>query len=309
MQHKVSSLPFSRQLITIKLVLVITRVLGLKTYQSFGLVENPIWQLAQIEENTDRNERIHWLVPLDTLSSTLVSAERDRLKEYQTFLSLESLKEPSFLEALKSDQEVQIWIDRIVSSEESEEIGQILNQFKKVTLVYLPDLHAHPQQVFEHVNLGEIPILLHLNTKLSSFDKWLSPFEMWDRIAYLLKFEKLRIVGFQLLECQLDKSLLPSEKLFLLNPSYDHMMLALKERKAIGYEAQKMTRAIFKSLSPTGRVLLRQVIVTLLSPNRKNFKNLLVFKNLIIFYPIRKLYWILEHAIVKRFFKETNEKN
>ncbi len=314
-----------------------TRIVRLLNHHVFGLVENPLWQIAKVADRDKASLKIDpWtpcLIPLDTFSA---EKKANAYGEFQTFLSLENLTNNQLLNKLENNQKVQIWVDRVISIEEASMLDAMFNAYQNIDLVYLPDLHFHPEQVFENLQL--LPrLLIHMKLKRTSFERWLTPFEMWDRISWLKQSERFTEVGLQILETQIGECISKTELLFLLNPTYENMMLDLRTREKIQYWIQASAKTILNASGPEYSFLFRQVIWTILRPNRRNWLalydfaklrmvrvyNLLKIKtqsssiklywimarsrNARIFYPVRKTYWILEHGINKRILGKKDE--
>ncbi len=316
-----------------------TRILRLLNHHVFGLVENPLWQIAKVADRKKTDLKFDpWmpcLIPIDTYSAEKNS---DDTGEFQTYLSLENLTSNQLLDKLEKNQKVQIWVDRIISVEEASMLEAMFNAYRNIDLVYLPDLHFHPEQVFE--NIKPLPrLLIHVKLKRTSFERWLTPFEMWDRISWLKQSQRFDEVGLQILETQIGESISKSELLFLLNPTYDNMMFDLRSREKIQYWTQASAKTILNASGPEYSFFFRQLIWTILRPNRRNWLALYDFakirvvriynltkvrtqisfirlywviarsRNAPIFYPVRKIYWILEHEINKRILGKKDESN
>ncbi len=302
------------------------RILRVLIYHEIGLVENPIWQIAKVKGICKKGIKINpwtpYLVPLETFAPDGKINSND---EFQTFLSLENLTSSPLIEKLEANHKVQIWVDRIISVDEASMLEALFNAYQNIDLVYLPDLHFHPQQVFGNLK-SHSRLLIQVKLKKTSFEKWLSTFEMWDRISWLKQSNRFQTIGLQILETQIAESISKTELLFLLNPTYENMMLDLKSREKTQYWTQCSAKAVLKVLGPDFATLFRLIIWTILRPNRRNWlalyndlrnriRGLVVksywfltrIRNAIIFYPIRKIYWIIEHAFRKRILRKKNE--
>lgn len=292
---------------------MITRVLSLNVDSFFGLVENPLWQVADIAKKSEEEDWNPTLIPLEmplqgTANSSLV---------YQTFLSLENLKNPLLLKKLEQQEQVQVWIDRSISPVESQVLQVLLQRFKTIELVYLPDLHFYPDQIFKNLS-GDCRLWIHLKTKSSSFDRWLTPLQIWERIVWLRESKKFSFVGGQIFDNQLSENGSAEEKLFLLNPTYLNLMFYLQGHKKIQHATQVSLKSVFRLFGPHGSLFFRQFFLTVLKPSWSNWnalcripryrvRNLIYLKNLSFFYPLRKCYWVIEHAIKKRILRNVNE--
>ena len=116
---------------------MITRVLRLISAQQFGQVENPLWQVALIEDSDHlENEN----AKTRSWSGSLIPFKNFKAKKnddlppnlsfvFQSFVSLENLRDPQILENLRKGRPVQFWIDRVLSSQESDELQFLLNNF------------------------------------------------------------------------------------------------------------------------------------------------------------------------------------
>lgn len=310
-----------------------TRILRLLNHQVFGLVENPLWQIAKVADQNKTDLKVDpWipcLIPMDTY---LADKNPNFTGEFQTYLSLENLTSNQLLDKLEKNQKVQIWVDRIISVEEASMLEAMFNAYPNIDLVYLPDLHFHPEQVFE--NLQSLPrLLIHVKLKRTSFEKWLTPFEMWDRISWFKQSNRFFVIGLQIFETQMSESISKTELLFILNPTYENMMLDLRSREKIQYWTQVSAKRVLQTSGPEFAFLFRQLIWTILKPNRKNWSVFLDFgkirikravdrimrfyyilmkaynetRNSQFFYPIRKIYWILEHAFKSRILGKKDE--
>lgn len=308
---------------------MITRILHLVADHPFGRMDNPLWQVADSWEkpagDVDRlNPWLYFLIPFETLTERRPESKLSfpARAELQIFISQENLTHSLLRESLQSGRRIQIWIDRKISKEEALILEPLLKAHETLDMVYLPDLHSHPEQVFENLQ-SPCKLLVHLKAKRVSFDRWLTPFEIWDRILWLRDSQKFSVIGTQIFESQLSDCATEAERLFLLNPTYGNLMFHLQNHDKIKYWTQVSTRTFFGISRPGFVLFLRLVLGTLLKPTRKNLfqilrsllgflKNLLVtvrnslvsLKNHIVFYPFRKAYWMIEYAVKKRILKK-----
>lgn len=298
---------------------MITRVLRFKIKQPFVRAENPLWQVIDVPEEAQFSEQndvwISKILPLDSFESADLATEiTETSNEFQTFVSLENLNDQRILNALRANKKVQFWIDREISAEEFHALQKLLKKFRTIQLVYLPDLHSYPEQVFKNFSAAadsKLPLTIQLKLKKSSFDRWLTPLQIWDRITWLRVSEKFSGLTTQIFETQLSEATIPEEKLFLLNPTYQNLEAYLKVSHKIHYWSQAASVSIFRMTGPSFTAFLRQLLGTLISPSRKNWIALLHFgkiplyyiwslRNLKVVYPFRKTYWLVEYAIKTR---------
>ena len=158
---------------------MITRVLRLNTKQPFARVENPLWQVFSLRDSQPpkpkNDQRMTLLVPIETQKSGKAEDfESYSEVEFQTFVSLENLSDSLVLNKLGDKKKVQLWIDREISQEEKNLLFSLLEKSPSLELVYLADLHTHPEIVFKAFEASssvKYPLTVHLKLKKSSFDR------------------------------------------------------------------------------------------------------------------------------------------
>ena len=124
-------------------------------------------------------------------------------------------------------------------------------------------------------------------------------------------------VGTQILESQLNGFKSFEEKLFALSPEYSTLMNYLKSTHKKSYLAQTVITSLMGITRPAFTVFLRQLLGTIVRPTKQNFRVLIDFgklplyylwslRNLILFYPFRKAYWFTEYVFKKKLIRKLN---
>jgi hypothetical protein len=314
-----------------------------------GRIDNPLWQILDHSYHNSKecysDSSVQKMKPLEFFQEdSFLEIDSDDFRT-QTFLEISNFKKATFIDQNRKCQRIQIWIDRVVTSEEAAELKELYLQNKNLELVYLPNLHYHPQEIFKNLQMN-FNLIVHLKVKESNFDSWLSSFELWDRILWLKEDNRFNSVGLQIFEEQLDFCRNEAEKSFLLGPSYESLLKLLKTENNPKYRIQATTKTLFQLASPQTIFFLRHFFWTILNPHKQNWltlfglvtvwyrrsKSLLLevlkgslrycyygfrhawrlsiiylkwdFKNLIIFYPFKKIYWFFNFQFKKRLKKE-----
>lgn len=309
---------------------MVSHILHLKIETQFGQIDNPLWQVATLTKPIDKSRLkmnpdpwINRLIPHENWNIEI----QDSKVIFQSFISEENLNNPILIEKLNSSHRVQIWIDKLVNEKEASLLQDLLLRYENLDLVYLPDLHMHPVEVFKH--LKSIPrLLVQMHLKKNSFDRWLSPIELWERICWLNKSSLIQILGFQVLDTQLNEQRSKTEELFLLYPSFENLENHLKLADKSQYYLQSLTHSFVKVAGKNQTFILREMCWVFINPTKARWLNLyhslswylvkrhiqpLIWwnwrnvKNYAIFYPFRKVYWFFAFQFKKRILGKVNE--
>lgn len=303
---------------------MISHIVYIESENYFGQIDNPLWQVATLTISKSKSSPTTWssaLIPLEDWDRQISDK---RIYYFQSYLSEENLKNPALLEKLNTSHRVQIWIDRIITRAEASILSELLHKHENLDLVYLPDLHFHPEEIFKYLKV--IPrLLVHMNLKRNSYDRWLRPLEFWDRICWLSEGLQTQQLSTQTFNFQLTEYADKTEILFLLNPSFESLEYHLKAVDQAQYYLQSLTYTFSKLMNKEYLSIFRYICWATMAPTkekwnyiynwfywnlyRKNFDFLRWrnIKNQKIFYPLRKAYWFCEYQLKKRILGNLNE--
>ncbi len=297
---------------------------------------NPfIWTLLGCKEpnqcsslEQDESQQLVRLVPFES-ENFYLSGDIRLVRKYQVGISSELFERDFVEKILKQGGCVQVWIDRPISLDEAKRLKELTHQFRSLELVYLMDLFHHPEEIFQH--LGPMDsIIVHLKIKESRYDQWPSPIEIWDRILWLKGSKRFDQVSTQILNSQISSCSSDELKYFLLHPTYESLARYLSHLDFKQSLIQKSVSGVARLTSSEVFNILRQTLLYVLFPSRERFgylihafgllghkiRILIYYKTINlgykirdlgygiflspVFYPFRKAYWIVEHAIKKR---------